>query len=249
MKEIKAIIVDDERMARENLHNMLERHCPEIEVVALCENTLQAKASILTENPAVVFLDIKMPNESGLEMLRSLPSKEFAIVFVTAYAEHAIDAFEEAAIDYLLKPIHSNRLKKAVSRVNEWYQAAQSNVNNPSRSEASEFVSTKVPLPVADGLELFETATIVRFQAMGSYTQVHFSDGTRMLVSRNLKKIEALVEHRGFVRVHHSHMVNLDHVHKFSREDGGFLILLDGTQVEVSRRRRAELLHMLGDMG
>ena len=244
MKSLRTIIVDDERKARENLWRLLEIHCPEVEVLAMCQDVVEAKIAILEKAPDLVFLDIKMPGETGLDLLKSLPRKDFLVVFVTAYSEHAVEAFEEEAVDYLMKPILSARLKKAVSRVIERHQQKQpvadlSVVKSPQ--------DTKIAIPTGEGLELYDPDDILRFQASGSYTEVHFISGDNLLISRNLKKMEELVNNRKFVRVHHAHLVNLKHIQKYTRKDGGFLILNEGTEVEVSRRKKNELLMLLGN--
>jgi len=246
MKPIKAIIVDDERMARQNLHRLVEVHCPEVEVVALCEDAQDAKKTILARSPQLVFLDIKMPDESGLELLKSLPDREFIVIFVTAHAQHALEAFDQAAVDYLLKPIHSSRLKKAVKRVVDLL-AHKADLGNVGKGLSTPAVShSKIPLPTLEGIELFDLDQIVRFQANGSYSMVYLSSGDKFLVSRNLKKIELLTGKGNFIRVHHAHLVNLLFIKKYSRQDGGFLVLKDGSEVEVSRRKKSELLQLLG---
>ena len=239
---IKAIIVDDERLARENLMKHLHKHCPQVEVVALCQDVIEAKVAILEKDPFLVFLDVKMPNATGLEMLKSLPNRSFVVVFVTAYAEFALEAFEEAAVDYVLKPIHSDRLKKAVKRVQDRFETE----NRKGRGDQEKKLSSIIPLPTADGVELFESDEIERFQAQGNYTLVHLVNGERVLISKNLKKIEDLVESSHFARIHHAHLVNILHVKRYSRVDGGFLIMKSGAEVEVSRRKKTHLLQLLG---
>ncbi len=246
MPAITAIIVDDERMARENLQRLVEIHCPEVEVVGHCSNVTEAKVAILERDPYLLFLDIKMPGENGLEMLRKLPNRNFAVIFITAHAEYAVDAFAEEAVDYLLKPLHSQRLKDAVARVVRQQQAEKAlhtkgelPHRNPSKA------SPKVSLPTSDGIELFDLHSIIRFQAKGSNTIAYMLDDQQLIIPRNLKKIEESLENGPFVRVHHSHLVNVDHIKRYSRTDGGFVIMKDGSEVEVSRRRKGVLLNVL----
>lgn len=240
MKTLRAIIVDDEWMARQNLEKMLLRHCPEVEVVALCESVDDARNALSDLQPDLVFLDVKMPGEDGFSIFNDLKERNFTVVFVTAHTEFSLRAFGANAVHYLLKPILSDDLKEAVKRAVKM-QYAQDEGGSASGT------LTKIALHTTDGLQLVAFDEIVRFEAMATRTKVFFANGESLLLPRNLKKVEMeLPKNCNFFRVHHSHLVNLEHVVKYIKADGGFLLLSNGTEIEVSRRRRMELLNHLG---
>lgn len=247
--KIRAIIVDDEEPARLNLRELLRMHCKQVEVVALCASADEARKALLMHAPSLMFLDISMPEETGIELLASINSIKIHVIFTTAYQEHAIKAFELRAVDYLLKPILSNRLMEAVSRIME-PPVTIPNIEKPEVIDTPD--STKsdsrqlLPLPTLDGIELVEPADIIRFVANGPKTIAFISNGTSMVLSKHLKIIAQSLDER-FQRTHHSHMVNIEHIRKFSKLDGGFLVMSDDSEVEVSRRRKTEIFNLIAD--
>lgn len=239
MEYIKAVIIDDEWKARENLKGLLERNCSDVEVVAMCSNSDEARAAILFHTPDLLFLDVKMPQEDGFEFLRSIREKNFKIIFVTAHSNFAVEAFEEDAVDYLLKPIHSRRLIKAIEKFNS-YNSTQ--VIEDKRQNLPE----RIAIPTIEGFELFEKQQLIRLEAQRSSTIAHLLNGKSFVVPRNLKKVECMLDNTSFVRVHRSHLINTMHIQKVIKEDGGFVLLKDGTRIEISRRKRMDLLKLLG---
>ncbi len=239
MSDIKAIIIDDEWKAREALSKLINRHCPEVEIVAICENLVEGKVAILERVPDLVFLDIKMPEDNGFDLLRDVPNRQFKVIFVTAYPNFALEAFDEGAIDYLLKPIHSERLIKAIARFKSHGEVIS---KAPTPAPPVTVPLGKVGLPTEDGLEFFEAEDIYRFRAKGTHTLMYLASGECLNIARNLKKIEDAVAHLGFFRVQNAHLVNLNYIKKIKKIDGGFVVLQDGTEIEVSRRKKTKLL-------
>lgn len=245
MPTVTAIIVDDEPKARETLQTMLSQNCPEIEIVAQCANVQAARIALLEHNPQLVFLDIKMPGGSGFDLLPKLENRQFEIIFTTAFDEYAVQAFEHHAIGYLLKPILSSRLKETVDRVLQ-LKGQQSLPYQDILSDLKNRVKGKLlSLPVENGVELLPAEDLLRFQASGSYAMCYLVNGQKRLLSKSLKSIEQLVAGESFFRIHNSHLVNLKHVRKIVRTDGGFLVMSDGTELEISRRKKSELLNYL----
>jgi two-component system, LytTR family, response regulator len=249
--QLKAVIVDDEKGARESLHNLVQKFCPQIEVSAKAENIEDAYTKIVTHNPELVFLDIEMPNGNGFDLLKKFSELKFDIIFTTAYDHYAIKAIKYSAIDYLLKPIDIDDLKNSVLRVlqkreNKALQNEQilSLLNNikPDQKEK------KVALPEGDGLTFVNIKDIVRCESDGNYTTIILQENKRIVTSRTLGEYEELFANEGFFRIHRSHLIQLNHLKKYIKGEGGYAIMSDGSQVEVSRRKKTEFLEKLSSM-
>ncbi len=247
---IRALIVDDEADARDNLRLMLEEHCPQVEVVGMAATAEAAREFITVENPQALFLDIKMPGEDGFSLLRSLPLPHIPVVFTTAYDEFALRAFKENALDYLEKPIDPEELDRAVGKLvriigdpgetlrhNEGLLALMNDPASP--------LSTRVAVPSRDGLVLLRHEDILYLEASDSYTVVHVKDGKRTISSKHIRVFETNLDPKKFFRVHKSYIINLEHLRSFSRSEGNMAVLDNGVLVPVSRRRLPELLAMI----
>lgn len=233
----KAIIIDDEERARNGLRQLLALSCPEVEVVADCADVPSAVIAINQHRPDVVFLDIEMPKYSGLELFNFFAEVHFEVIFVTAYSEFAIRAFELNAIDYLLKPVDSDKLRNAVSKLErrsgERYTALQEGY---SRQEFH-----RIALPVSDGLLFVEVADIMLLEAEGAYTHVYLHDGSKLLVSKRIAFFEQVLADRpSIIRVHRSFIVNFNHVTKYSKAES-LLSLDNGITVPVPKEKKAEI--------
>lgn len=217
---ITAIIIDDEKSARNILSNLLLRFCPQVEVLAAYANIPESLEGIKTLKPDVVFLDIEMPQYAGFEIVNFFESLDFEIVFVTAYDQYAIKAFEVAALDYLLKPVNISRLKQAVARLEERLQSRQ----NPS--ESYQLLSSTLQGNQVKTIAVFEKGyriilnleEVIAFEAQESYSKVYLSDGTMRMASKNLKHFEELLEDNpAFFRTHKSWIINRDFQESYSR--------------------------------
>jgi two-component system LytT family response regulator len=234
---IKAIIIDDEERARKGLRQLLAITCPDVEVVADCADVPSAVIAIHHHSPDVVFLDIEMPKYSGLELFNFFSDVLFEVVFVTAYSEFAIRAFELNAIDYLLKPVDGEKLKNAVSKLER---------RNPKRYTALQEGYTKqefnrIALPVSDGLLFVEVAYIMLLEAEGAYTHVWLADGSKLLVSKRLLFFEqVLADRESFLRVHRTYMVNFNHVSRYSKAES-LLVMDNNMSIPVPKERKAEI--------
>ncbi|MCB0772886.1 MAG: LytTR family DNA-binding domain-containing protein [Flavobacteriales bacterium] len=247
---IRALIVDDEADARENLRLMLEEHCPQVEVVGMAATANEARALIESEAPQALFLDIKMPGEDGFSLLRSLPEPHLPVVFTTAYDEFALRAFKENALDYLEKPIDPDELDRAVGKllhtvgdpglIRRQGEGIQAMVNDPGSP-----LSSRVAVPGRDGLVLLRHEDILYLEASDSYTVVHAKGGKRTISSKHIRVFENNLDPRKFFRVHKSYIINLEHLASFSRSEGNMAVLDNGALVPVSRRRLPELLAMI----
>jgi two-component system, LytTR family, response regulator len=242
---IRTVIVDDEQNNIEVLQRLLEKFCPIITVVGIAKNTETGHTVISQLQPQLVFLDIEMPFGNGFDLLERMIPVTFEVIFVTAFNQYAIKAFKYAALDYLLKPVSIEELKRAVNSARQHIEKRKANnrieflLDNYTTDIAD---LKKIGLPVTHGLIFEEIADIVHLKAEGNYTNVFTKDRKRRLVSRNLKEFEELLPSAIFCRIHHSHIVNLNYVKKYYKGRGGYIELTDGTTVEVSARKRDEFL-------
>jgi len=230
---MKVIIIDDEKRARISLALLLQEYCPEVEIVAECENLPEGVKAIRKHNPDLVLLDIEMPGHSGLELVNFFDEKDitFSIVFTTAYNEYAIQAFKLSALDYLLKPIVPEELMNAVARLERQkgiqFKALAANIQNETFE--------KIAVPSGNCLILLKIADILFIKGEGAYSEVTMKDNIKHLVSRNLKNFEdILLKDNRFLRAHKSYLVNFNEVISFNKSDGGSLELTNGSSIPVS---------------
>ncbi len=244
------IIVDDEPKARKVLSRLIEINCPELSIVGTYESLPEARAGMLAQQPNLVFLDINLPGASGFDLIEGLSDRTFAVVFTTAHEQHAVKAFEHQAQDYLMKPVHSERLKAAVKRAKDFLdlqrKSSRPHGHESQNANASTTKVNKIALPISTGFELFAPDDIIRFKGNGSYSEVYLTNGKKLLLSQNLKRIEALVEGYNFFRIHRSHLVNLKYAKRFTYKDGGFVEMEDESFIEVSRRKLTEFKQQMG---
>lgn len=243
---IKAIIVDDEPYCCETIATLLE-DCDDVEIVAECYNGIDALEVIRKYSLGLVFLDVEMPKMNGFEMLKQLPSINFEIIFTTSYDQYALKAIRFSAIDYLLKPIDEEELKNAVQKVirrsqnpiAEQLEILMQKIHQPSTPVA------KIAMPTMEGFQMIKIDSIISCEADSNYTTLHLKGNKKIVVCRNLKDIEELLEDHSFTRVHRCHVVNLNEVEKFVRGEGGYLIMSDGSSIDVSRNRKDQLMKIL----
>ena len=230
-----AIIIDDENRARINLSLILREYCPEVNVVAECENLSQGVKAIRKLKPAIVLLDIEMPGHSGLELLDFFDESEinFSIIFTTAYNEYAIKAFKFSAVDYLLKPIVPEELVNAIGRVRKLqdkvqdYGILKENINNVHLG--------KIAVPSGSSLIFLDVDKILFIKGEGAYSEINMQDETKYLISRNLKNFEDVFQDNPvFFRPHKSYIVNLNHVVSYNKSDGGSLLFRNNQSVPIS---------------
>lgn len=245
---LKALIIDDERKASDVLRLMLDRFVPEIGQVLVCNDAREATAAIQHFQPNVLFLDIRMPHLNGFDVLSRMQHRPFQVIFTTAYNEYTIQAIRFSAFDYLLKPIDAQDLINAVQRYTHRkeelaYQPEQLKniLDNMQVGNPDQF---RLAVPAREGIHFFLPSEIIRCEALGGYTKFFTTSMKQYLTSKNLGEYEELLTPHGFIRTHKSHLVNKIQI-SFIDHDG-FLVLKDGTTVEVSRRKKGEVMHQLG---
>lgn len=246
MSKINAIIIDDEERARNTLRLLLEEYCPEVNIIASCSNVPDGVLKINQHRPQLLFLDIEMPEYSGFELLSFFRDIDFQIIFVTAYNEYALKAFEVSAVDYLLKPVDIDKLKTAVEKASKLVTTdiMQHKIDSLKDSfAAGQF--NKIALPVAEGLLFIEVPEIVFLEADGAYTNVWLKNGTKILVSKKLKFFDEILHDRpNFFRSHRSFIVNVNFLKKYSKAESS-LQLDNGKTVYISRDRKADFEEQL----
>lgn len=242
---ITAILIDDEPLGIAALRQQLEWSCPQVDVVASCTDARVGMQAILEYEPELVFLDIEMPEMNGFELLAKLGPRSFEVIFVTAYDQYAIKAFDTHAIAYLLKPVQEELLQKAVAHVQSRLETRrQQNELQDFLQKMTQQASGKIALPTADGLEFIATNDLIRLESEGNYTNVFVADGTKYFISKAMKHIAEKLPPTQFIRPHNSHVVNIQFIKRYLRGKGGQLILTDNTVIPVSRSRKQDITHL-----
>lgn len=249
MPEIRAAIIDDEKNNVENLTLLLQKYCPEINIIASADNALSGIDMLKTHAPELLFLDIEMPFGNGFKILEALAPVNFEVIFTTAYDQYAIKAIKFCALDYLLKPIDVFELKTAVEKAK---QKITNKENNERLSQLVDNMKTdaihkKLALPGNERTEFIGISNIIRCKGENNYTSFVIKDHKEILVSKTLKEYEEILSDAGFLRVHQSHLVNMNHVKAFDKTDGGYLITSDNFKVPVSRNKKEWVLQKLND--
>lgn len=247
---MKAIIIEDEKKSRELLEALVKKNFPQINVVALGKNVTEGVELIKIHQPDLLFLDISMPDGTGFDVLEKVQGLKFDIIFTTATDKHALKAIKYSACDYLLKPIDIDELKEAVDKL------LQKNVQSslPSMENLQFLIQnlkraddnySKITLPTGNAYEIVNIKDIIRCEADGSYTNFYLTGGKKLMVSASLKHYEDLLPENDFIRIHHHHLINMNHVTRFLKIDGGYAVMSDNTQLEISRRKKDAFLERL----
>lgn len=247
---IKAILVDDEVSCTDVLHWQLETYCPSVKVLYECNSPEDAIEKIKTLQPDVIFLDIEMPGMNAFEMLNALKPFSFEVIFTTAYNQFAVQAFKEKAIDYLLKPIEKSDLIAAVEKLMQKEKTKSSEKMEELLSLFKEQMKAnkKVALPTNDGISFLNVDQIVRVESDSNYSYVFLENGEKVCITKTLKQIEESLEGQPFYRVHQSHLVNLNHIIKYMKDGGGYLVMSDNTTITVARQRKDGFMEMFSKL-
>ncbi len=248
MNKISTILVDDEQDSRETLRNYLGKYCPQVNLLAECANIVEARAAILKHQPQLVFLDIEMPHGNAFDLLEQWGRIDFEIIFITAFSQYAVQAFNLSAAHYLLKPVDIEELENAVTTVEQLLsqkeKLSRANILLENMG-AIHSQKRKLVLPLMEGFDVVKMSEIVYCEAEDNFTRFHFNDGRKTLICRNLKFYETALDPFGFFRVHRSHMINLEYVRRYIKGKGGSVILENGKEIMVSNNKKGELLRRI----
>lgn len=245
--KIRSIIVDDEAIARDVLEKYLLKYCPVIDLVGQAQHIKEAVPMIKLLQPQLIFMDVEMPFGNAFDILEACSGQDFETIFITAYSEYSLKALNRSAAYYILKPIDILELVAAVNKV------------QLSILKASEFNRTQIlldnlklktekqqiVLPTLQGFDVIKTAAIIKLQANGNFTDVYLADGSCKMICKFLKHFDELLD-APFTRIHRSFIVNTNFVKSYSKSAGGFVVLLDGSEIEVSTTYKEQLLKILG---
>ncbi len=251
MQPISALIIDDELDSRSTLRSYVGRYCPQVQLVGECANIIEARAAILKLRPQLIFLDIEMPHGTAFDLLEQFGEHiDFEIIFITAYSQYAVQAFNLSAAHYLLKPVDIEELEKAVAHVavllSQKEQLVRAKIlleNMAAQNTAGQ--NRKLVLPLLEGFDVVRMSDVLYCEAEDNFTCFHFTDGRKSLICRHLKYYEPLLEPFGFCRVHRSHIVNLEYVKRYIKGKGGSVILENGQEIMVSNQRKDELVRRI----
>lgn len=248
---MEIVIIDDESKARSLLTNIVQNECDFVSSILEASNLKDGVELIRKNNPQLVFLDIEMPNQQGIEIFNYFTKNEidFEVVFTTAYSQYALQAFEMNAIDYILKPLRPKRVVEVVEKVHKYQDKSNINVKF---EELREVLKTKkfnkIGLPVNDGILFLPLNEIIHMKADGMYTTFHTVNKDKILVSKPLKHFEHIVENgTGFYRPHRSHIFNISFLKKYVKKDGNYVILENDHIVPISKDKREEFLKIISE--
>lgn len=244
---MNVIIVDDEATVRNTIRSLLNEHFPGINILAAAGNIEEGYEVIRQNKPDLVFLDIELPDGTGFDLLKKFSPVTFKVIFVTGHQEYALDAIKVSALDYVLKPIDTDELCRAVKKAMEIINQADQQLKLQALSEnlQSRKLLKRIILHTSDHLQLVSVSEIIRAEADSNYTCFSISGGKRILVARTIKEFESLLSGSGMIRVHQSHLVNLDFIDRFVKKDGGYLILKDGSKIPVSPNLKKQVLQAI----
>jgi len=249
---IKAIIIDDEAHCIDRLTSLLtDEHKGSVELLGAFKSIEDGMHAIHTQHPDLVFLDVEIQDKTGFDLLKSLPEINFNVIFTTAFSQYAVQAFKFSAIDYLLKPIDSTDLYQAIDKLK----------NKISKDEISQKfdvlfhnlkniqgVSKKISVPTVNGYVFLQVADIIRCHSEINYTTLFLKDKQKITVAKTLKEFEELLKEYNFYRVHNSHLINLSYLKSYHKGKGGYAVMSDQSEIEVSTRRKEDFLKKLGEI-
>ncbi|MBK9013025.1 MAG: response regulator transcription factor [Saprospiraceae bacterium] len=249
MTTISALIIDDELDSRSTLRSYVGKYCPQVSLVGECANIIEARSAIIKHKPQLIFLDIEMPHGTAFDLLEQFGENlDFEIIFITAFSQYAVQAFNLSAAHYLLKPVDIEELEKAVAHValllsqKEQLVRARILLENMAAQNTQ---SRKLVLPLMEGFDVVKMSDMLYCEAEDNFTCFYFIDGRKSLICRHLKYYEPLLEPFGFCRVHRSHIVNLEYVKRYIKGKGGSVIMENGREIMVSNQKKEELLQRI----
>lgn len=245
---MKCILIDDEKSSRATLKSILEKYCPDVEIVTEAHSVASAYETILLHQPELLFLDVEMHDGNAFDLLHQFNTIDFKIIFTTAYEQYALDAIKVEAVDYLLKPLSINEVVKAVDKLkkkiakdinkHELYQLL-STLHLPQQT------NPYLPMPTANGFEVIHVDEIIRCEAHESYTHIYLSNSVKKVVSKKIGDLQTSLPEYHFFRIHHSHLISRKYIKQYLRGEGGIVQLSDLTELPISRRNKAEFITWL----
>ena len=250
---LRALIIDDEPKSLQAVSGQIKAFCPQIEILAACDSAKSGIEAIKAHQPDLIFLDIEMPDMTGLEMLRTFDEIDFGVIFITANNQYALEAIKLSALDYLIKPLDEDELVKAVKKAEGKFNLEKTmkrfqlmiDLMEIHQKPEKKNQSQTIALPTFDAIIYEQLENIINIKAQQNYCKFYFKERPSILISGNIGTYELSLTPFDFMRVHRSHIVNLNQVKEFRRTDGGALILKNGNSIDVSRTKKEEVLKRL----
>lgn len=244
-----AVIIEDIADARLALKQDLADYCPEVNIIGEAEGVLSGIKLLRNCSPDIIFLDIQMGDGTGFDLLEIIGEGESKVIFTTASDAYGIKAIKYSALEYLLKPIDPDELKKAVQKAKDaGVSKGQQEGIEMLTSQLQNQGTNRIALNTQDKITVVKLGEIIRCESEVNYTHFYFKDGSKVLVTKTLKEFDGLLGDKGFIRVHQSHLVNVEHIKELVKADGGTLRLSDGSSVPVSSRKKQVVISYLGGM-
>lgn len=248
MNNYKTVIIEDEKRAQMLLENILKQHVPNVQIMAIESDLPSGVKAIIKHKPDFVFLDIEMPNFSGLEILDFFEESQvdFALIITTAYNHYALEALKISAIDYLLKPLNKEDVQEAVTRFEKRNLFDSRNSFSSLKSIIKDKKIDKIAIPVGSELHFIKPEQIVYIKADNSYSEVYLENGKKIIVSRSIKNFEeGLKEDFSFFRIHRTYLINVNFVEKYDKANGGWITLSNQLELPVSSEKASEFLMLI----
>ena len=249
---INALIIEDEKKSADALVQLLKNYCPGISILGTGENVKEGVELVRTLKPELIFLDVMMPDGSGFDVLEKSSDLKFDVIFTTATDKFAVKAIKYSALDYLLKPIDAHELAAAVKKVSDRKASAFSSEANLrsllENIKQGDEQYNKITLPTGTTHEIVLVKDIIRCEANDNYTNIFLAGGKKFFVSGTLKHYEELLPAASFIRIHHAHLINMNHMVRFLKVEGGYAVMTDGSKVEISRRKKEDFLKRMETM-
>lgn len=252
MEPITTLLIDDEERSRNVIRELLSKYFPQVKISGECDRAEDAKIKINALQPQLLFLDISMPLKNAFELLQEVSEKNFEIIFITAHSNYSLQAFRYSAIDYLLKPVQDdlfiNAVQKAIARITEKNQnkRLETLLHNFS-IERTNPDNMRICIPSVKGFSVVQVRDIIYLEAESSYTIFHLFDGKKITASKTLSEYEEIIDTPAFLRIHKSYLVNLNFIKEYIKGEGGHVILTNGQEIEVSRRKKDQFLKRISD--
>ena len=246
---MKGIIIDDEPTVRNAIKNLLTEQFPDIKIVSSVGSVSEGYNAILQHSPELIFLDVELPDGTGFDLLKKFPSVNFKVIFITGHQEYALDAIKVSALDYILKPFDTDELRCAIEKAREIINHNEQQLKLQTLNENLQGNKTlkRIILPTSDNLHIVQVNEIIRAEADSNYTTFWLTGNKKIMVSRTIKEYDSMLSGSGLIRVHQSHLVNINFIDKFVKRDGGYLQLKDGSKIPISPNLKKQVLQIIKD--
>lgn len=235
---LRAVIIDDEPGAIQNLQSKLQEFCPEVQIVGSARSANDGYDVLLETKPDLLFLDVEMPKGTGFDLLRRISNSNLHVIFVTAFNHYAINAIKFSAADYLLKPINIDELIAAVEKVKQALKQDSKSDYTPLIENVTAKTPIKLAIATTDGYHYINVPEIIHIKANGSYSDIYLTNDRKFMVSRNIKEYEQMLSGSHFLRVHNSHVINLHRVAQYIKKDGSYIVMENATEVPISKAKK-----------